>query len=535
MLTGPSRSLAGAAVLVGLGFLLSRLLGALRGVALASEFGTSADLDAFWVAIRLPDLVFQLLAGATLASAFIPVYARYLARRGEDEAWRLASAVLNVVLLATIVLALAVMALAPWIVPAMAPGLGEDAGMQEALRDKAIFLTRVMLVSPILFAVSGMFTGVLNARHHFLLPALAPALYNLAIILGALLASDRYGVDALAIGVIVGSGLHLAVQVPALVAAGMHWTPTLGLRDRGVREVLRLMAPRMIGLGAAQVNLIVLIFFASFVADGAISALSFAWLLMLFPVGLFGMALGMAIFPALAERAASGGAGEVRDMVAQALRFSLFLSVPASIGMILLREPLVRLVLERNAFDAAAAELVAAALLFYGIGVFAHAAIEVLSRGFYALGDTRTPVAFAVVSMLLNLVLAAALVGPMEIEGLALALSLATIAEALGLFVVLHTRPELRLWTRPFAASVLRTLAASALMAEAVAALLLLLDDSGDYSRRSLFALLVGVGIGTLVYYVASLAMRAPEAEAITARAAALLRRPGPAPPAARS
>ena len=518
MLTGTSRTIAGAALLVGLGYLGSRLLGALRAVAIANEYGASGDLDAFFVAIRLPDLVFQVLAGATLASAFIPVYARYVARRGEDEGWCLASIVLNWVLLGTIALAVILFIFAPWIVPATAPGLGEDSGMQEALRDKAIFLTRVMLISPILFAVSGMITGILNARRHFLLPALAPMLYNLSIIVAALTLSGRYGVEALAIGVIVGSGLHLAVQLPALFGAGMTLRPSLNLRDPGARAVLRLMAPRTIGLAAAQVNLIVLTFFASFVGDASISALNFAWLLVLFPVGVFGMSLATAIFPTLAERAAQGGEREIRDLVSRSLRFILFLTIPAAVGMILLREPLVRALLERGAFTRANSDLVAAALLFYAIALFAHGTIEILSRGFYALSDTRTPVLFALGSMLMNLVLAAVLVGPLEIRGLALALSLATIAEALGLFLVLNVRLQRGLWTRAAALSLLRTAVATALMAEAVGALLLLLDSGGNYGPRSLFALVVGAGIGTLVFYLTALVLRSEEATLMTLR-----------------
>ena len=517
-LTGATQTVTGAAILVALGFLGSRLLGALRAVVLADQYGASAELDAFFVAIRLPDLVFQVLAGATLASAFIPVYARYIQRQGEAAAWRLASIILNWVLVATVALALAVFALADWIVPAMAPGLGEDSGMQDAIREDAIFLTRVMLVSPVLFAVSGMITGILNARHHFVLPALAPMLYNLSIILAALFLSEEHGIEALAIGVIVGSGLHLVIQLPALATAGARLRPSFDLRDAGVREVLVLMAPRTLGLAAAQINLIVLTFFGSFVGDSAISALNFAWLILLFPVGLFGMSLAMAIFPTLARRAAESGAQAVEQMVSGALRFTLFLTIPAGVGMILLREPLVRALLERGAFDAAASDLVADALLFYSIALFAHAAIEILSRGFYALGDTRTPVTFAIVSMLTNLILSAAFVDPFGLEGLALALSLATIVEAFGLFVFLNIRLQGRLWSRPLAGSLLRTVLATVVMAQAVVLMLLVLDDQGDFGPRSFFALFAGVVLGAVVYHAVSLLLRNSEAEALSAR-----------------
>ena len=525
MLTGTSRTVAGAAVLVGLGFLGSRLLGALRAVAIANEHGTSAELDAFWVAIRLPDLVFQVLAGATLASAFIPVYARYLSGRGEDEAWRLASIVLNWVLIATVALSAVVLLAAEWIVPALAPGLGEDLANQNELRDQAIFLTRVMLVSPILFAVSGMITGILNARQHFLLPAFAPMLYNLSIIGGAVFLSGRYGVEGLAIGVIVGSGAHLVIQLPALMAAGFRLVPSLNLREPGVREVLRLMGPRMIGLAAAQVNLVVLTFFASFEGEAAISALNFAWLLLLFPVGLFGMSLAMAVFPTLAAQAARGDDASVREMVASTLRFAMFLSVPAGVALIFLREPLVRTLLEHGTFDEVSSALVASTLLYFAIGLFAHSAIEVLSRGFYALGDTRTPVTFAVLAMVINLVLAAVLVGPLDVRGLALALSIASIVEAGLLLVTLHGRLVGGLFTRPLATSLLRTVIATVIMAEGLAVLLEVLDEGGDFGPRSFFALLVGTVGGAVVYYMASLIMRMREAELIAARVQALLAR----------
>ena len=525
VLTGPSRTLTGAVLLVALGFLGSRLLGVVRVAVIANEYGTSADLDAFFVAQRIPELVFQLLAGATLASAFIPVYARYVARRGEDEAWRLASTVLNVVLLATIVLAAVMLLLAEWLVPAMAPGLGEKTGDQAAIRSDAIFLTRVMLLSPILFSVSGMITGTLNARQHFLMPALAPMLYNLSIILGAVLLSGELGVEALAVGVIVGSGLHLLVQLPALVATGARLLPVINLRDPGAREVLRLMGPRMIGLAAAQINLIVLTFFGSFIQDGAISALNFAWLILLFPVGVFGMSLGMAVFPTLADRAATGGVPEVREMVGRVLRITLYFSIPAGVGLMLLGEPLVRLLLERGLFDVAARDLVADTLLFYAIALPAHAGIEILSRGFYALSDTRTPVTFAVASMLVNVVLAAILVGPLEIQGLALALSIATALEAVGLFVVLNLRLKGGLWNRVMAITLYRIGIATVLMAEGVGGLLLALEDSGDFGPASLFALVVGSAVGVVVYHISGLVLGLGEATMVSLRIQQILGR----------
>ena len=511
----------GAVLLIGISFLGSRLLGVARTSVIADQFGTSVELDAFWVAMRLPDLVFQLLAGATLASAFIPVYARVLQNRGERSAWRLASIVLNWVLLGTIALSAAVFFAAEWVVPALAPGLGEDSGRQSEIVNDAIFLTRVLLLSPILFSVSGMLTGILHARRHFLLPAVSPMLYNLAIILGALLLPEQLGVEALVIGVVAGSGLHLMIQLPALSTALRRTGGGLGfhfnLGDLEAREVLRLMAPRTLGLAAAQVNLIVLTYFGSLVGDSSISALNFAWLLLMFPVGLFGMSLATAVFPSLAERAALAGPSAVNSMVSQTLRFTLFLAIPASVGMLLLRDSIVSTLLEHGAFDSVASGLVADALLFYSIGVFAHAAIEIVSRGFYVLGDTRTPVALAVSSMLLNIILSALLVGPLELKGLALALTISAIAEFVLLTLMLNGRLNRQLLSGALWWSVLRTIVATAIMGQLVWLLIEVLFGL-DFSRDSWITLAVGVIGGGVVYFMLSLILRQDEAEALILR-----------------
>ena len=511
----------GAVLLIGISFLGSRLLGAARAVVIADQYGTSVELDAFWVAMRLPELVFQLLAGATLAAAFIPVYARVLQNDGDREAWRLASIVLNWVMLGTVALAAMIFLAAEWIVPALAPGLGEDSGIQDAIVDDAIFLTRVLLLSPILFAVSGMLTGMLHARRHFLLPAISPMLYNLAIILAALLLPHELGVEALVIGVVAGAGLHLMIQLPAISAAlaasggglGLHFN----IRDRDAREVLRLMGPRALGLAAAQINLIVLTFFGSLVGDRSISALNFAWLLLMFPVGVFGISLATAVFPSLAERAASGGPAAVQQMVSQTLRFTLFLAVPASVGMLLLRESIVSTLLEHGAFDAAAADLVSDALFFYAIGLFAHAAIEIVSRGFYVLGDTRTPVALAVASMLLNVILSALLVGPMELEGLALALSISAIVEFVLLLLLLDGRLGRTLLSRRLMWSTLKTVAAAVILGQLVWIGLEVLGAL-DIARDSWLTLTVCVVGGVAVYMALSLLMRQEEAELLILR-----------------
>ena len=515
------RSVAGAAGLVATGFIASRLLGLLRSVAIADAFGTEPELGAYFVAFRVPDLVFQLLAGAALASAFIPIFSRVVLDKGEDDAWRLASSVLNLISLATFVLAALAFVLAPLIVPLLAPGLGEEAGRADELHTLAVELTRVMLISPLMFGVSGMLTGILNARQHFLAPSIAPLLYNLGIILGAVVLADRWGVHGLAWGVVIGSVGHLLVQIPALWAVGMRWRPSLGFASAGVREVLRLMGPRVIGLAAAQVNLVVVMFFASFVSDEAISAVNFAFLVMLLPVGVVGMAISTAAFPAFANLAAEENFEGLGRAIDATLRMILFLAIPASAGLVLLADPSVRLLLQRGAFDADSTSLVVSALVVYGVAVWAHASVEIMSRGFYALSDTRTPVAIAVFGMLLNVGGCAALVEPFGIAGLAAATSVAAVCEFVLLWWTLRAR--LRRWGvrtlgRPtLGRSLLRTILASVVMTQVVVLLLILLREAGADAGELLGALvLVAVGGlgGLAVFVVTSAALRGDEYEA---------------------
>jgi putative peptidoglycan lipid II flippase len=450
-------------------FVASRALGLAREIVIARQFGTSAGLDAYLAAFRLPDLLFQLVAGGALGSAFIPIFTGYLAREDLAGAWRLASAVINWVLLILTTLAL----LAAWGAPLLvarvvAPGFSEP---QQALTAE---LMRLMLVSTVVFGVSGVVMGALNARQHFLLPALAPIVYNLAIIGGALLLGPRWGVRGLAIGVVIGACGHLAVQLPELLRQGMSYHPVLAPRDPGVREVARLMAPRALGLAAVQLNFLVNTILASGLATGSIVALNYGFLLMLLPQGIFAQAVATAAFPTFSTLAAQGATAEMRRTFANTLRAVLYLSVPAAVGLIVLRRPLVALVLQRGAFTADSTAAVAWALLFYALGLVGHAAVEILARAFYALHDTKTPVAVGVAAMLGNVGLSLAFlqlfrsVGWAPYGGLALANSVATTAEMAALLLLLRGRLG-GLGGRGLAAATARIALGAALMGAALA------------------------------------------------------------------
>lgn len=427
--------LARAATVVMAAFVISRLLGLGREIVIGNQFGTSRELGAYLAAFRIPDLIFQIIAGGALGSAFIPTFTGYLTRGDERQAWRLASSVMNAVATVLAVCAALAAIFAPQlasrvVVPGFAP---EDQALTANLM-------RVMLVSPIIFGISGIVMGVLNSFQHFLLPALAPAIYNLSIIAGALFLAPLIGVYGLAVGVVFGSLLHLLIQLPELLRKGLSYRPILDITHPGVREVGRLMVPRMVGLATVQVNFLVTTLLASGLAEGSVPALNYAWMLMLLPQGVFAMAVATAAFPTFSELAAREEVAALRATLSETLRLILYLTIPASVGLIVLREPLIHLLLQRGRFDPSSTEAVAWALQFYALGLFAHSGLEIITRAFYSLHDTRTPVVIGAAAMLVNIILSLLLIRPLLHGGLALANSVATIGETLVLLLILRHR-----------------------------------------------------------------------------------------------
>ncbi|HDQ71229.1 MAG TPA: murein biosynthesis integral membrane protein MurJ [Chloroflexi bacterium] len=437
----PNRQIARSAALVMVFFVLSRVLGLARQMVVGAMFGAGAELDAFWAANRVPDAIFLIVAGGALGSAFIPAFAERLARENRAGAWRLASAVVNLALLLLTVLAALTALCAPALVSAfIAPGF--DPAQQALTTD----LLRLMLVSPVIFGVSGIVMGVLNAHQHFLLPALAPSIYNLSIIGGAVLLGPWMGVRGMALGAVAGAALHLLVQTPGLFRYGARYVPALGLNDPGVREVGRLMAPRVLGTAIVELNFFVNNSLASAMGEGAVSAINYAWLLMLLPQGVFAQAVGTAAFPTFAAQAARGERDEMRRTLAATLRTVFVLCLPATVGLIALGRPLVTLLFQRGAFDADAAGAVAWALAFYALGLVGHAGLEIVARAFYALHDTFTPVWVGGLTMALNVGLSLTLpslclqMGCPPHAGLALANSVATLLELVALVLLIRRR-----------------------------------------------------------------------------------------------
>jgi putative peptidoglycan lipid II flippase len=495
-----TRQIARAAVLVVGLFFISRVLGLAREMIIGARFGTSAELDAYQAAFRVPDLLFQLVAGGALGSAFIPVFTGCLTRRDLTGAWRVFSGVTNLVLLVLTALAAAMALVAPWLVrTVLAPGFSLE---QQALTAE---LVRWMLISTVIFGVSGIAMGVLNSFQHFLIPALAPILYNLSIIAGAWLLAPRLGVFGLVLGVVVGAALHLDIQLIGLWWYGAKYKPTLALGDPNVREVGRLMGPRVIGLAAVQVNFWVNTLLASHLATGSLAALNYAWLIMLLPQGIVAQGVATAAFPTFATLRSQGRFAELRQTVTATLRGVLFLSIPAAVGLLVWRTPLVRMLLERGEFDAESTMLTTAALAFYSIGLIGHSAVEILARAFYALHDTRTPVAIGIGAMVLNVLLSLLLVGPMAHAGLALANTTATLIE-MGLMFALLSRGIGGLDWTGLTMTVVKTTAAALIMGVALALIGNLWPEAP--------VLVLGAGgllAGAVVFVAAAAALRTSE------------------------
>lgn len=481
-------------------FVLSRALGLAREILIASRFGTSADYDAYLAAFRIPDMLFTLVAGGALASAFIPPFSALLAANDVPASWRLATQVINLVFVITAALsALAAVFAEPLVAATVGVGFAPP---QQQL---TVSLMRLMLLTPAIFGVSGILMGILNAHHEFMLPAAAPALYNLGIIGGALVLAPRLGVYGLAIGVVAGALLHLLVQLPWLRRARVEYTPSLGLRDAGVRHVVQLVLPRTMGIAAVQVNFLINTILASTLPEGRLAALNYAWLLILLPIGVIAQSIGTVLFPTFSRLFAVHDRDGLRRAFVTGFRVTLFLTVPATVGLFVLREPVVALLFQRDAFDARSTLETATALQFFALGLFAHAGLETLTRAFYAMHNTATPVRVGIASVLLNIVLSLLLVQSLAQGGLALANSVATTLEMLLLLWLLRVR------LRGIQGHTLAASAVKMAVGAAVMGLTLVVWLNATANQNLWLVTLGAIAFGGAVYLVVMFVLRSDE------------------------
>jgi putative peptidoglycan lipid II flippase len=434
--------IARAAGIVMGAFVLSNLVGLARQILVSNTFGTEVELDAFNAAATYPDLIFSLVAGGALASAFVPTLTGFLTRGDRQGGWFLSSSISNLVFLILSGLSLVSAWLSPWIVgtiltPEYSPEL-------QALTTS---LLRILLLAPAIFGVSGLIMGILNAHQVFLWPALAPSMLWLGMIIGVLFFAPTMGIFGLAWGYVLGAVLHLAIQIPGLLRLpARQYFAALGLRFKAVREVGRLMGPRLLGVAAVQINFVINTILATGMTVGSLASIKYAWAVMSMPQVVIAQSIAIAALPTFSAQMARGQLAEMRSSLAATLRGVILLSLPATCGLILLRVPITAFLFQRGAFSAESTEMVAWALLWYSVGLFGHGVVEILSRAFYAMHDTKTPVFVGIGAMSLNVLLSLAFaaifesIGWMPHGGLALANSLATALEMAVLWVLMQRR-----------------------------------------------------------------------------------------------
>ncbi len=437
-----------AAGLVSAAVLLSRIVGLVRDIVIKANLAvTTLPAEAYEIAVRFPETIFLIIAGGAIGSAFIPTFAAYFEQDDSEGGWRLFSNVINLVTVVVTAVSLLSIFFAPELVHWLAD---EKVANNPDLLPLTVRLMRIMLLSPIIFGASGVIMGALNARQHFLLPALAPTVYNIGIIAGGLLWPGREPEEVaigFAVGTVVGALGHFAVQLPGLWQKKAKYTAVFSLRDPGVKQVLKLMSPRVLGLSFSEVNKFLVILLTDPMVTGSLPALNAAFRLIIMPQGFIGQALGIAAFPTLSTLAARGAYEEMRQILADSLRIVLFLGLPFSAVFAILNQPVVSLLFEWGIMGDEDVALISWALLFYALGLLPLLTLEVVARTFYALSDTLTPVLAGGVQILIMWVLSlwfSQTIFPQQgwlpLGGLALGFSISNVAEVLLLLWLLRRK-----------------------------------------------------------------------------------------------
>jgi putative peptidoglycan lipid II flippase len=468
---------------VSLAVLGSRVLGLVREQVLAALFGANREFDAFVTAFRIPNLLRDLFAEGALSAAFVATFSQKLSKEGDQAAWRLANLILNALIIVLGLVTVVGIILAPWLVRLIAPGFSEIPGKTEL----ATTLTRIMFPFLLMVALAALAMGMLNAKHRFGVPASASMMFNIGSIVGGLafafLLAPNFMHDpslagramiGMSIGTLIGGALQWIIQIPSLRGVGYRYQTTLDWRDPGFRRVLQLLGPSVIGTAAVQVNVFVDQWFASWpgmsgpTGSGAVTWLNCAFRLMQFPIGLFGVAIGVATLPTVSAHAGRGDMLEFRKTLARSIRLAFFLCLPAACGLWVLATPIISTIYQHGKFDAFATTQTVACLRAFAVGLVAYAAIKIIAPTFYALGDSRTPMFVAVGSIVVNAGMdyVFAIVCGMKTAGLALSTS--TVALCNFFLLLAFMRRKIG---RIEASTLLRSLAkvavASALMAAA--------------------------------------------------------------------
>ncbi len=514
-------TVTGGAIIIALASILSRILGLVRDRLLASSFGAGDVLDTYYAAFKLPDLVFNILVLGALSSAFIPVFIGYMSKRGQEddkqgnqsmhEAWHVANSILNLLMVGLVACAIIFFIFARQLMPLIAPGF------DPAKQLVTMHLTRVMLIAIIFFGASNVATGILSSFRRYLNFSLAPIMYNLGIILGIFVLVPRYGVYGLAYGVVIGSFAHLCIQIPSLLKVGYRYRLTFDFHHPGVRKVGKLMVPRAFGLAVSQVEQLMSTVIGSTLAVGSVAVFNLANNLQSFPINVFGVSLAIAAFPVFSEAFARNDTEQFVQHFSKAFRRVIFLIIPTSILILLLRAQIVRVILGSGHFTWRDTYLTAQTLGFFSLSLFAQALIPMLARSFYAIHDTKTPVKIGILAVVINVGTALLLTRYYGVVGLGISFSLANIVNMMLLLIYLRRKVGF-LDDRTIARSTVKIVFISALMGLVVWGMKYFLALGVDM-RTFVGILIQGAGagvVGILCYIVLAMVFHCDEISILT-------------------
>ncbi len=431
LFTAQSKTITGAALVLGAASFVSRIIGVIRDRIFAHHFGVGESLDIYYAAFKVPDLVYNLLIVGALSAGFIPVFLDIWVK-DKKRAWHVTNTIIHILGYSLVIVLSVLFVAMPHIIPKLVPGFSPE-NIQETVR-----LSRIMLISPLLLGISGIISGVLQSLKSFFIYSLTPILYNIGIIIGAIFLVPLYGISGLAYGVILGACFHLCIQIPTLLSHGFTYSHTYNIKDAYVRKIGKLMIPRTLTLATQQIQIIVITMFASTLAVGSITVFTFAQNLQFFPVGIIGISFALAAFPSLSEYYAKKDATRFVTHLTLTIRQILFLIIPCTVIFLLLRAQIVRVVLGSGKFDWSATILTADTLAFFTLSFFAQCLIPLLVRAFYARHNTIFPLITALFSAGLTIYLSMLLKDSMGVTGLALAFSLSSCFQVALLWVGLR-------------------------------------------------------------------------------------------------
>jgi putative peptidoglycan lipid II flippase len=430
----PTQSIAAAAVIISLAGVASRVLGLFRDRILAGQFGAGDTLDAYYAAFRIPDLMYNLMIVGALSAAFIPVFTELIANEDEEGAWKLSSGILSLQILFTGVISIVLVIFAPQLMHLVTPGY------HDAKMELTVTLTRIMFLSPFLLGISGILGGALVSFKKFLIYSLAPIFYNAGIIIGALFLVKPFGPAGLAWGVVLGALLHLLIQYPAVRFSGFSFQPMFfeAWKNESVRKVLKLMVPRTLTIAVSQINFTIITIFASTLSAGSLAVFNFANNIQSAPLGLFGISFAIAVFPTLSAYSAKKQSGKFIDAFSRTFRQILFFVIPLSMFLFILRAQTVRVLLGTGKFNWDNTILTFQVLGLMALSLFAQSLLPLLTRAFYAIQNTKIPLAIAIVSEAINLLLVILLIKSHGVYGLAIAFSVSSVINMLLLLIYLR-------------------------------------------------------------------------------------------------